>query len=64
MACEREAGSVDDTSLLAFIDPQDRVPRHPNFPIARYWRLYMADRNAAMSCKSEAGIFVGNDSLH
>lgn len=64
MACEREAGSVDDTSLLAFIDPQDRVPRHPNFPIARYWRLYMTDRNAAMSCKSEAGIFVGNGSLH
>jgi hypothetical protein len=64
MACERESVSVDDTSLLAFIDPQDRVPRHPDFPIARYWRLYMADRNAALSCTSEARTFVGNGSLH
>jgi hypothetical protein len=64
MACERESVSVDDTSLLAFIDPQDRVPRHPDFPIARYWRLYMADRNAALSCTSEARTFVGNGGLH
>lgn len=64
MACEREAALVDDTSLLAFIDPQDRVPRHPDFPIARYWRLYMADRNAAFSCTSEARTLVGNGSLH